>query len=191
MRCQAWRRTELMSCDGWADNKTFSFHCIFTFTLPARVPSPFLRVMDCTDSGCDKVSLRCTCTLSFCSVSDVALRLRKVKNEYFSVLCFGCHYYRGSLPPGSGICCMYSSCSVTKKKSFKAAHLNLALDAPCWWSVCTCPSKAVAIQATLVSNFLYFSRRHANKHPLGNTVKVLLVLLHEKRKGSDKIPKHE
>lgn len=83
MHCQAWRRTELMSCDGWADNKTFSFHCIFTFTLPTRVPSPFLKVMDCTYSGCDKVSLRCTCTLSFCSVSDVALRLRleKVKNE--------------------------------------------------------------------------------------------------------------
>lgn len=72
-----------MSYDGWADNKTFSFDCIFTFTVPARVPSPFLKVMDCTDSGCDMVSLRRTCTLSFCSASDVALclRLEKVKNE--------------------------------------------------------------------------------------------------------------
>lgn len=183
-----------MSCDGWADNKTFSFHCIFTFTLPARVPPPFLKVMDCADSGCDKVSLRCTCTLSFCSVSDVALRLRleKVKNES-AFLCSALGVTpteEASLQALACVACILPALS--QKKSFKAAHLNLALDAPCWLSVCTCPSKAVAIQSTLVSNFLYFSRRHANKHPsFGNTVKVLLALLHEKRKGSEKIPEHE
>lgn len=184
-----------MSCDGWADNKTFSFHCIFTFTLPTRVPSPFLKVMDCTYSGCDKVSLRCTCTLSFCSVSDVALclRLEKVKNES-AFLCSALGVTtteKASLQALACVACILPALSQRKKKSFKAAHLNLALDAACWWSACTCPSKAVAIQSTLVSNFLYFSRRHANKHHLDKTVRVLLVLLHEKRKGSEKVHEHE
>lgn len=125
---------------------------------PARVAPPFLKVMDCADSGCDKVSLRCTCTLSFCSASDVALRLRleKVKNES-AFLCSALGVTpteEASLQALACVACILPALS--QKKSFKAAHLNLALDAPCWLSVCTCPSKAVAIQSTLVSNFFIF-----------------------------------
>lgn len=91
---------------------------------------------------------------------------------------------------GSVVYCRHSSCHVSYQL-IQGHSLKRVFECPLLVVCAPCPLKAVAIHLTLVSYFPALSLSHENKHPLGNTVKVLLVLLDVKGKGSEKIPKHE
>lgn len=174
-----------------------SHFTVFTSTLHTGVLSLSMSsVTDCTDSG---GFLLAALALSLCAVRlDVCVLLhgpqRRAESDKwkssFELRC-ECHQHCESL--SSGPCCVsrvfFLPCLV-KGKTIQG-HSVPVFECPLLVVCLPCPSKAVSSHLTLMSNFLALNLSHVNKHPLDNTMKVLLVLLHEKGKGLENIPEHE
>lgn len=92
-------------------------------------------------------------------------------------------------PPGSAAYCAYPS--LPSAAPIHGRSIKRVFDCPLLAACETLPVKRCGNHLTPVSYFPALNRIRVNKHPLGNTVKVLLVLSDEKGKGSEKIPKHE
>lgn len=167
---------------GSSENKFFSFDWSFAFSsyaAPEHSPSPLHKVMGCTNSAVDRVPL----PLCARSALTVWAALREIPKKRMKVLLRepGCpasvtNNVKESLQALLSIACtLLADSHVTE--TAPRPFIKICTWLPPAGGLHTMPIKLCGNHLTQANYFPALDLICVNKHPLGNTVKVLLVLL--------------